>query len=956
MGSNSLLFSTSLKRIISAYLVFSLSFTGFLSILLIISPTVSAATYVGGDIDEDTTWDDDGSPYVVTSDIHVLEDVILKIDPGVTVKFNNDKKIVVDGLFYANGTANDKITFTSNNSSPQKGDWYTIRLRTEGNNIEHSNIEYASYGVFMTYYGTNNTVTNTTITDSEIDGIYITNSDGNNLKDITVKDSDRYGITVYQSENTIIENALITGNNYFGINLNSSKYTTISNSNISDNEGIGILFYSKSNHTTIDNCTLLSNEKEGLHLSGSGYNFVNNTLVQSSGTSGTYSGINMGGSTSQENNFYNVTVKSSTGHGIDLMGSKNNTFNQVVSQENTKSGIYSESQVYNLKLLNSDISHNDDKGLYFYDRLTASRIEDTIVTYNGEDGIFVEVNTDACDSGCDDDDLITNNVFENLTITHNSDFGIYMHTTEDRGHYMKNNKVLNSTVSFNSKTGIHMLGDECCNNHVDSNEISYNEISNNSGHGIWLRGHYHGYVKNNIIKQNTIYYNTGNGIKIDASDQGGKADNNQIISNVIKNNGASGIYLTAGTESWVKNTIIDGNTISGHDYGIYFYASSTDYRTKINDNTVRNSTISGNQIGIYLDKKQNSNGNAQNQCNGNKFDNLTVINNFQYGFYLNECEDNEITNSIISNNGPQGDTSVAIPVAQINSISSHDVVHGTNVTFNGTTTLSDATAFRWNSSIDGTIGNEKLLTISSDNLSAGHHTIYFYVKDSQGSWTSPAISYVKVSYKVKIDNIEETTHQYNTNISNYDFYGIWNFDEGEGSTAYDLSGNAKHGSLEGDDDISWTDGKFDNAILFDYSLDRIPYVIMPELIEDDGLHNFTAQLWFYVDSLPSSNNEGYLMEDNIDSNFYLRIKPDGEGEAELQSYIRLRFNEYVYSYSLGSNMGTIEEGQWYHAAIYISDEEDTAKLYLDGEIVATAVNCVWDLVHQGITHISLKGK
>ena len=112
------------------------------------------------------------------------------------------------------------------------------------------------------------------------------------------------------------------------------------------------------NHkTVIENCTLLSNEKEGLHLSGSGYNFVNNTLVQSSGTSGTYSGINMGGSTSQENNLYNVTVKSSTGHGIDLMGSKNNTFNQIVLQENTKSGIYSENQVYNLEVINSNISN-----------------------------------------------------------------------------------------------------------------------------------------------------------------------------------------------------------------------------------------------------------------------------------------------------------------------------------------------------------------------------------------------------------------------------------------------------------------------------------------------------------------------------------------------------------------------------------------------------------------------
>ena len=80
-------------------------------------------TYVGGIIDDDTTWGDQSLPYVVTDSILVADGVTLSIGQGVRIEFNSDTELVVDGILIAEGALSNCITFTSANGDPQKGDW-----------------------------------------------------------------------------------------------------------------------------------------------------------------------------------------------------------------------------------------------------------------------------------------------------------------------------------------------------------------------------------------------------------------------------------------------------------------------------------------------------------------------------------------------------------------------------------------------------------------------------------------------------------------------------------------------------------------------------------------------------------------------------------------------------------------------------------------------------------------
>jgi len=73
-----------------------------------------------------------------------------------------------------------------------------------------------------------------------------------------------------------------------------------------------------------------------------------------------------------------------------------------------------------------------------------------------------------------------------------------------------------------------------------------------------------------------------------------------------------------------------------------------------------------------------------------------------------------------------------------------------------------------------------------------------------------------------------------------DLVGHWTFDEGEGTIAYDSSGNDHHGTLQGDP--QWVTGNIGGALEFDGTGD---YVEVPD---SEGLHlweRFTLAAWIY---------------------------------------------------------------------------------------------------------------
>ena len=123
--------------------------------VLLFSPAVNilfAQTNVSGPITQNTTWTllpnppNNGSPYIVTGDVTVNPGVTLTIEAGVEVKFNGNYSLIVNGTLNSLGTATQRVKFTSNQSSPAKGDWQGINLG-QNNGIQYAIVEYANNGI-----------------------------------------------------------------------------------------------------------------------------------------------------------------------------------------------------------------------------------------------------------------------------------------------------------------------------------------------------------------------------------------------------------------------------------------------------------------------------------------------------------------------------------------------------------------------------------------------------------------------------------------------------------------------------------------------------------------------------------------------------------------------------------------------------------------------------------------
>jgi len=132
--------------------------------------------------------------------------------------------------------------------------------------------------------------------------------------------------------------------------------------------------------------------------------------------------------------------------------------------------------------------------------------------------------------------------------------------------------------------------------------------------------------------------------------------------------------------------------------------------------------------------------------------------------------------------------------------------------------------------------------------------------------------------------------------------GAWHFDEGEGTIAYDSSGNGNHGTIYG---ATWTDGKFGKALSFDGSDDYVDCGNDASL-DMDITGSFTIEAWVKLNGLTGD----YQV---IAGRWY-------DGETADQSYgLQFRSNSSipgVIVYDISETGCYSPEGidfdQWYH--------------------------------------------
>ncbi len=174
--------------------------------------------------------------------------------------------------------------------------------------------------------------------------------------------------------------------------------------------------------------------------------------------------------------------------------------------------------------------------------------------------------------------------------------------------------------------------------------------------------------------------------------------------------------------------------------------------------------------------------------------------------------------------------------------------------------------------------------------------------------TLVVLSTVFVSaYFVATNDTNDDNHE-DDNV-NEDIIAEWHFDEEDGQTAFDTSGNNNHGVLgssDGDDpnDPSWTTGIMGGGLSFDGD----DFVEMGAQVSEMVSHhvNFTFEMWFKADVV---SNGGILSNYNggSDHNFQFEMTDD----PGVNLYLWNEYDEIEGGYSLDRSIET----DWCHVVL-----------------------------------------
>jgi parallel beta-helix repeat protein len=125
----------------------------------------------GSTINFDSYWENPGIPYRVTSSMHIYVQgadgadgvTTLTIEPGTTVQFSSvylwighDSNASLPGALVAEGTPDQKITFTSSSATPAPGNWFGLYFANYSDDskcsLENCVVEYGGASIYENIY------------------------------------------------------------------------------------------------------------------------------------------------------------------------------------------------------------------------------------------------------------------------------------------------------------------------------------------------------------------------------------------------------------------------------------------------------------------------------------------------------------------------------------------------------------------------------------------------------------------------------------------------------------------------------------------------------------------------------------------------------------------------------------------------------------------------------------
>ena len=200
------------------------------------------ATYVEGEIRQDTVWTLVDSPFIVSKNVTVCEGAALTIEPGVEVKFGGPFSLIVKGTLVARGTENKPIKFTSNKEKPEPGGWQTILFNGTGQTpsiLENCLIEYGIDGV--TVKGGTLTISKSIIQYNSKNGIMLLG--GSATVEWNILQKNGYGTSILGGSILARNNIVMLNRDGIILNGNLSASTVTITQNkieLNDNSGVSL--------------------------------------------------------------------------------------------------------------------------------------------------------------------------------------------------------------------------------------------------------------------------------------------------------------------------------------------------------------------------------------------------------------------------------------------------------------------------------------------------------------------------------------------------------------------------------------------------------------------------------------------------------------------------------------------------------------------------------------------
>ncbi len=237
----------------------------------------------------------------VTGDVEIQSEDTLTVRPGTTVTFAADSDdqnsapytgksaLEVHGTLVAEGTSTNKITFKSDATSPEKGDWDGIIFWDSSVDasckVNYSVIQHAQNGIYgysATPAELNNneistcvsgiqgnftspTIQNNTLRDNNY-GLYLYNvsGTGNGIQNNTIAENVAVGL--YLSDCTVPIYGCTVRDNNRGVEIRAGTTSTLDSSRVDSSTYWGIYAYGSDTAPTLKSCTIAYNDTIGFRM------------------------------------------------------------------------------------------------------------------------------------------------------------------------------------------------------------------------------------------------------------------------------------------------------------------------------------------------------------------------------------------------------------------------------------------------------------------------------------------------------------------------------------------------------------------------------------------------------------------------------------------------------------------------------------------------------------------